>query len=59
MLRALAIPAGEHEIVFEFIPSSYFLGEKISFASSIILALLLLGSIGWEIKLMNQPQKES
>ncbi|NQY66786.1 MAG: hypothetical protein HRT72_03575, partial [Flavobacteriales bacterium] len=59
VLRALAIPAGEHEIVFEFIPSSYFLGEKISFASSIILALLLLGSIGWEIKLRNQPQKES
>lgn len=50
VLRALQLPAGEHQIVFEFKPDSYYLGDKITFASSILLLLVLLGSLGISIK---------
>ncbi len=44
-LRAMRIPAGEHEIEFKFIPEDYYLSRKISTASSALLILLLLGTI--------------
>jgi len=37
VLRAMIIPAGNHSIEFKFHPSHYFIGEKISLASCIIL----------------------
>jgi hypothetical protein len=40
VLRGMKTPAGKHEIVFEFHPSKYYIGEKISLASSIILLIL-------------------
>ena len=40
VLRAMVIPSGNHRIVFKFEPSSYFIGNNISRASSIILLLL-------------------
>jgi hypothetical protein len=43
VLRAMIVPAGDHEIKFTFIPSSYYTGNKISLASSILLILLCLG----------------
>ncbi|MBN1143645.1 MAG: YfhO family protein [Bacteroidales bacterium] len=43
LLRAMVIPTGSHTIEFRFHPKSYFIGEKISLASSIILILLLAG----------------
>ncbi len=46
VLRALQIPAGSHEIVFKFEPNSYFIGNKIMMGSSILLILLIIGSIG-------------
>lgn len=39
ILRALKIPAGNHEIVFEFKPSSYKTGETIRWISCLILLL--------------------
>lgn len=42
VLRALEVPQGKHEIVFEFKPDSYFVGNKISLAGS-VLVLLLIG----------------
>ncbi len=45
LLRAMLVPAGEHTIVFKFEPQSYYLGQKVSVASSIILLLVFLGSI--------------
>jgi hypothetical protein len=42
VLRGLEIPAGEHEIIFRFEPSTVSIGNMISVVSSIILVLLLL-----------------
>ena len=43
VLRGMIVPAGDHEIKFDFRPSSYTVGNKISLASSILLILLLAG----------------
>ena len=45
VLRAMTVPAGNHKIDFKFEPESYTLGENISFASSLTLLVLLIGSI--------------
>ena len=42
VLRAMVIPSGNHKIIFKFEPSSYFIGNNISRASSIILLLLTI-----------------
>jgi Bacterial membrane protein YfhO len=43
VLRAMVIPAGDHEIKFIFRPASYYVGNKISLASSVLLILLFAG----------------
>lgn len=43
ILRGMVLPAGNHEIKFTFKPSSYFIGNKVSLASSILLFLLTAG----------------
>lgn len=45
VLRAMFVPAGEHVITFEFRPDSYFVGSKISAASSVLLLFALFGFI--------------
>ncbi len=45
VLRGMVLPGGDHEVVFEFHPSSYYTGNKISLASSLLLFLLLAGYI--------------
>jgi hypothetical protein len=42
ILRAMRVPAGKHTIEFKFEPKKYFMGEKISLVSS----LLLFGFVG-------------
>jgi len=67
ILRALKVPAGQHEIVFEFDPSSVKTGSIITLISS----LLLIGLVGFiifraiknrerkpEIVVQNQPVKK-
>ncbi|MDR2950930.1 MAG: YfhO family protein [Prevotella sp.] len=44
-LRAMRVPAGEHEIVFEFRPKGYITSRLVATASSGILVLLLIGTI--------------
>ncbi len=39
LLRGLMIPKGEHEIVFEFKPNSFYVGNKIALGSSIIFLI--------------------
>jgi len=43
LLRGMVVPAGDHEIKFVFAPASYFTGNKISLASSVLLILLIAG----------------
>jgi hypothetical protein len=43
ILRAMVVPAGDHEIKFIFKPVSYYAGNKISLASSVLLILLCAG----------------
>ncbi len=50
VLRAMIVPAGNHVIEFKFEPRVYKVGEKISYASSIILVLLALGTAGFMIQ---------
>jgi hypothetical protein len=50
VLRAMIVPAGYHEIKFVFEPASYFTGNKVSLASSILLILLLAGYALMELK---------
>jgi hypothetical protein len=40
VLRAAILPQGEHQIEFVFEPKAYFIGEKISLASSLLLLLV-------------------
>ncbi len=56
ILRALKIPQGNHKIEFKFEPKSYYIGEKIGFASSLILLFMLLGIISNEIILAFKKQ---
>ncbi|MDR0824134.1 MAG: YfhO family protein, partial [Prevotella sp.] len=44
-LRAMRVPAGEHEVVFEFHPKGYYTSRMVATASSGILVLLLIGTI--------------
>lgn len=44
ILRALPVPEGKHEIEFKFEPKSYFVGNKISLISSLILILALVAA---------------
>lgn len=50
LLRGMKIPAGEHEIVFEFKPETFAIGEKVSFASSALILLLIAGWLFNEYK---------
>ncbi|KYG71632.1 membrane protein YfhO [Roseivirga ehrenbergii] len=45
VLRALEIPAGNHEIVFEFKPTIYSTGKIVMRIFSILVVLMFLGSI--------------
>jgi len=50
VLRALEIPSGKHVIEFTFAPKAYFIGNKITMASSWAVLLVLLGTIGYSLK---------
>ena len=43
ILRGMKVPAGDHKVVFEFKPRSYYMGENISLVSSLLMLLLGAG----------------
>lgn len=47
VLRALEIPAGTHQIRFEFKPAAYYTGNTIMWVGSIILIIVLTGGIAY------------
>jgi len=50
LLRAAAIPVGNHKIEFIFHPASYYTGETISLIASVLLVLVLAGALYLETK---------
>jgi uncharacterized membrane protein YfhO len=42
-LRGMEVPAGKHEVVFEFKPASFYTGEKITLAANVLFILLAAG----------------
>lgn len=42
ILRAMVVPEGKNDIVFEFRPTSYYTGQKVSLAGSVLLILFLI-----------------
>ncbi|MCR5660247.1 MAG: YfhO family protein [Bacteroidales bacterium] len=54
LLRCALIPNGEHEIVMEYAPKAYTIGNTVSFASSLVMILGLIAAIIITFK----PKKE-
>jgi hypothetical protein len=50
VLRALEVPAGKHVIEFKFEPKPYTIGNKVTFASSWVLLIAVLASLGMELR---------
>lgn len=50
VLRAMVVPAGKHEITFRFEPQSYNTGNAISLAGSILLILMIAGTVYYVIR---------
>ena len=49
VLRAMKVPAGEHKLEYRFEPESYYNGEKISLAGSILFFIALFSLLGYLI----------
>ena len=50
VLRALEVPAGNHNIEFRFEPLVYFTGNKITMVGNVLVLLILLGTLGIELR---------
>ncbi|MCK5168693.1 MAG: YfhO family protein, partial [Bacteroidales bacterium] len=58
VLRAMVVPEGNHTIEFKFEPRSYYLGNKVSLVSSIILLMFLALVFGREALVMYKKNNE-
>jgi hypothetical protein len=56
VLRGMVVPIGDHEIKFAFKPASYYVGNKISLASSVLLILLFAGYFFTKFKMKSKPE---
>ncbi len=50
ILRAMVVPAGNHEIVWKFEPKVYYAGGNISLIASLLVILIFIGAMGIELK---------
>ncbi|NAS13485.1 YfhO family protein [Poritiphilus flavus] len=58
-LRALKLPAGDHTVEFRFEPELVRKGSKITLASSVLLALIVIGGIGYSLWRRRKEAPES
>lgn len=59
ILRAMLVPAGEHQIVFEFQPEGYVVASNVSAYSSFLILLLLLAAIAYSaVRYFKQHKQE-
>lgn len=58
VLRAMMIPTGSHKVEFRFEPKSYYTGNNISLAFSVIMILMVLGSLGLEFNKLRKASKD-
>jgi NADH:ubiquinone oxidoreductase subunit 6 (subunit J) len=49
VLRAMMLPAGEHQVEFVFKPKMFAIGKNIDLVSSLILILAVFGALGFEL----------
>ncbi len=49
LLRALRVPAGQHEIVMTFAPATYTLGRTISLICSVLILLAVIAAIAYPL----------
>jgi len=49
VLRGLVIPAGQHQLRFEFKPASYYTGNTISLVAGLIVLLALAAALLWPL----------
>lgn len=59
LLRAAQLPVGNHKIEFIFHPVTYYTGEKISLAGSILLVLALGGAVYMGVRKKKEDQKKA
>jgi hypothetical protein len=50
VLRALEVPAGSHKIEFKFEPKPYFVGNKVTVVSSVVLLITFVGCFGFAMR---------
>ena len=50
LLRCAMIPSGEHQIMMEYAPKAWKVGNTIQFASSLLLVLGLIGALVFSLK---------
>lgn len=50
VLRAMVLPAGTHDIEFNFRPRAYYTGKKITRMSAVVLLLLMIGTLFYEFR---------
>jgi uncharacterized membrane protein YfhO len=50
VLRGLSIPAGQHQVRFEFHPASYYTGNTIALIASVLVFLALIAAAWFEFR---------
>jgi hypothetical protein len=55
VLRGMYIPAGDHEIEFQFKPESFYTGRKISIIANVLVMIVLLGTIVYYLRKKDEP----
>lgn len=56
VLRGLSVPAGDHEVTFDFHPSSFYTGEKLASVAGILIFLLLIAAIVFSVRKQRTPK---